>query len=145
MRKAFLCHHENHISYLCHSFHAWIPTRPEAYMCCDKYVYCPVKYGHGLLCFMQGLYEFWYTWYIYSYNLFLITMTSWWARWRLKSPASRLFTQPGNSPHKWPVTRKMFSFDDIIILTGSVALRHSFDYPAGWRWSNPEGYRWNKS
>ena len=23
-----------------------------------------------------------------------ITMTSWWARWRLKSPASRLFTQP---------------------------------------------------
>ena len=24
----------------------------------------------------------------------LITMTSWWARWRLKSPASRLFTQP---------------------------------------------------
>ena len=24
----------------------------------------------------------------------IITMTSWWARWRLKSPASRLFTQP---------------------------------------------------
>ena len=23
-----------------------------------------------------------------------ITVTSWWARWRLKSPASRLFTQP---------------------------------------------------
>ena len=23
-----------------------------------------------------------------------ITMTSWWARWRLKSPASRVFTQP---------------------------------------------------
>ena len=57
----------------------------------------------------------------------IITMTSQWARWRLKSPASRLFTQPfiraqikvdikaprhwpcvGYSPHKWPVTRKMF-------------------------------------
>ena len=56
----------------------------------------------------------------------------------VKSPASRLFTQPfiraqtsklrvtgrcvGNSPgpvnstHKWPVTRKMFPFDDVIML-----------------------------
>ena len=24
---------------------------------------------------------------------------------------------PVNSPHKWPVTRKMFSFDDIIMMT----------------------------
>ena len=23
---------------------------------------------------------------------------------------------PGNSPHKWPVTRKMFPFDDVIIV-----------------------------
>ena len=73
-----------------------------------------------------------------------IRVTSWWARWRLKLPASRLFTQsfiqtqikenikaprhwplrgeftgdrgPVNSPHKWPVTQKMFSFDDVIIL-----------------------------
>ena len=57
-------------------------------------------------------------------------------RWRLKSPASQLFTQPfiptqikeniqsspslavhgeftGN-PHRWPVTRKTFPFDDVI-------------------------------
>ena len=59
----------------------------------------------------------------------------------LKSPASRLFTQPFiqaqikenikaprhwplwgesiggpvNSPHKWPVTRKMFTSDDVIM------------------------------
>ena len=50
-----------------------------------------------------------------------------------KSPVSRLFTQPFiqaqmkenikaprhrwpvNSPHKWPVTRKMFPFDDVIM------------------------------
>ena len=64
-------------------------------------------------------------------------MTSLWARRRLKSPASRLFTQafiqgadqrkhqsstslafvrwPMNSPHKGPVTRKMFPFDDVIM------------------------------
>ena len=60
-----------------------------------------------------------------------IMMTSWWPHWRLKSPASQLFTQsfiqaslafvwgihlgPVNSPHKWPVTRKMFPFDDVIM------------------------------
>ena len=71
----------------------------------------------------------------------LITVTSQWARWRLKSPASRLFTQSfiqtqikentkaprhwplwgeftGEFPHKWPVTRKMFPFHDVIMLTG---------------------------
>ena len=67
-----------------------------------------------------------------------ITVTLWWARWRLKSPASRLFTQPFiqaqikekhqisaslafvrgpvNCPHKWPVTRKMFPLDDVIMI-----------------------------
>ena len=72
----------------------------------------------------------------------LITMTSQWARWRLKSPASRLFTQPFvfiqvhikesiKAPRHWPlwwestgdrwipsqrpVTRKMFPFDDSIM------------------------------
>ena len=69
-----------------------------------------------------------------------ITMTSQWTRCRLKSPASRLFTQPFiqtqikqnikssaalafvrgihrgpvNSPHKWPVTPKRVPFDDVI-------------------------------
>ena len=63
-------------------------------------------------------------------------MTSLWARWGLKSPASRLFTQrfqrkhqssaslafvwgihrwPVKSPHKWPVARKMFPFDDVVM------------------------------
>ena len=69
-------------------------------------------------------------------------MTSRWERWRLKSPASRLFTQlliqgadqrkhqssaslayarvihrwPVISPNKWSVTRKMLPFDDVIML-----------------------------
>ena len=43
---------------------------------------------------------------------FHITMTSWWARQRLKSPASRLFTQPFiqtqikeniKAPRHWPL------------------------------------------
>ena len=55
-----------------------------------------------------------------------------WARKRLKLTASRLFAQPFvqssllafvrgihrwpmGSPHKWPVTRKMFPFDDVIM------------------------------
>ena len=61
-----------------------------------------------------------------------ITVTSKWARWRLKSPAYLLFTQWSaqawiketsklrvtglcemNSPHKGPVTWKMFPFDDV--------------------------------
>ena len=39
---------------------------------------------------------------------------------RHQSPASLAFVRrihhwPVNSPHKWPVTRKMFSFDDVIM------------------------------
>ena len=62
-----------------------------------------------------------------------ITVTSQWALWRLKSPTSRLFTSkktsnsaslafvgwihrwPVDSPHKGPVTLKMFPFDDVIM------------------------------
>ena len=70
-----------------------------------------------------------------------ITVTSLWTRWRLKSPASRLFAQsfvqvqmnaiikvprqwhlggihrwPVDSPHKGPVTQKMFPFNDVIMV-----------------------------
>ena len=69
------------------------------------------------------------------YNICMnIRMTSKWARWRLKSPASRLFIQafiqaqikenikapphwPVNSPHKGPVTWNFFPFDDAIMNT----------------------------
>ena len=67
-----------------------------------------------------------------------ITLTSQWMRWRLESPATKLFTQPFtdqrkhqisaslafvrgihrspvDSPHKGPVTLKMFPFDDVIM------------------------------
>ena len=59
----------------------------------------------------------------------IITMTSWWSPWRLKSPASRLFAQfslrriskktsklrvTGLCAER-PATRKMFSFDDVIM------------------------------
>ena len=77
-----------------------------------------------------------------------ITMASWWARWRLKSHASQLFTQPFvqgvdprkhqssaslafvggihqwtlNSPHKGSVTRKTFPFDDVIMTCAQCRL-----------------------
>ena len=34
---------------------------------------------------------------------------------RKQSSASLAFVSPVNSPHKWPVTRKMFPFDDVIM------------------------------
>ena len=80
-----------------------------------------------------------------------ITMTSQWAWWRLRSPASRLFTQPfiraqikenfkvprhwplcgeytgtGEFPHKRPVTRKMFPFDDVIMSTHLYTLPNRY-------------------
>ena len=58
----------------------------------------------------------------------------------LKSPVSRLFTQPfakaqiqenikaprhwPNSPHKWPVTRKIFLVDDVIITAKILRWHH---------------------
>ena len=36
-----------------------------------------------------------------------ITVMSWWARWRLKSPALRLFTQPFIQAHTWNFTAKL--------------------------------------
>ena len=79
-----------------------------------------------------------------------ITMTSHWARWRLKSPASRLFTQPYvqgadqrkhqssaslafvrgnhrwpvNSCYKGPVTRKMTPFDDVVMMVSKYVFKN---------------------
>ena len=72
----------------------------------------------------------------------IIAVTSYWVGWRLKSPASTIVYSTGyssadqrkhqssaslafvrvihwwsvNSLHKWPVTRKMFPFDDVIMI-----------------------------
>ena len=35
---------------------------------------------------------------------------------------------PVNSPHKWPVTRKMFPFDDVIMRAFSTSWCHPSDY-----------------
>ena len=53
-----------------------------------------------------------------------ITVTLWWAQWRLKSPALWVFTQSFiqtqikeniKAPRQRPVTRKIFPFDDVIM------------------------------
>ena len=77
-----------------------------------------------------------------QYRFLVITVTSYWVQWRLKSSASLLFTQPFiqaqikkniRAPHRWPlcreltndrciprtngtITRKMFPFDDVIMV-----------------------------
>ena len=40
---------------------------------------------------------------------------------KTSKPASLAFVSPVNSPHKWPVTRKMFPFDDV-----SMALNYEW-------------------
>ena len=93
---------------------------------------------------------------------FHITMTSLWAWWRLKSPASRLFTQPFilgadqrkhqssaslafvrgihrwpvHSPHKGPVTRKMFPFDDVMHQAYFVGIKATIRLA----WHGPNAY-----
>ena len=88
------------------------------------------------------------SWLCHEY-LKCITVKLSWARWRLKSPASRWFAQPFvlaqlkrkrqgsaslacvrgihqspvNSRHKGPVTRKMFPLDDVIMWTAYNSLR----------------------
>ena len=41
---------------------------------------------------------------------------------RKKQSSTPLARSPVNSPHKGPVTRKMFSFDDVIMISGICAL-----------------------
>ena len=40
---------------------------------------------------------------------------------------------PVNSPHKWPVTRKMFPFDDVIMLTLDQFCCKVIIYTSGWQ------------
>ena len=53
---------------------------------------------------------------------------------------------PVNSPHKWPVTRKMFSFDDVIMATGlcpsSVSLRLRHFIHTKWQLKRPQVTYW---
>ena len=88
-----------------------------------------------------------------------ITMTSSRAGWRLKSPASRLLTQPfiqaqikenikaprdwlfvGNLPvnslHKGPGRRKMSLFDDVILVYMIPAIfQETFSNTCQWKWA----------
>ena len=48
---------------------------------------------------------------------------------------------PVNSPHKWPVTRKMFSFDDVIMLPRHGSPRTSLQHPCKWKLPSLSGKR----
>ena len=55
---------------------------------------------------------------------------------KYQSSASLAFVRgihrrPVNSPHKWPVTRKMFPFDDVIMIMLIIQLNQ-------WHWRNPD-------
>ena len=40
---------------------------------------------------------------------------------------------PVNSPHKWPVTRKMFPFDDVIMTVLHLVVQHRTSPASLWR------------
>ena len=128
-----------------------------------QYTVCPVKHLHvtvALCCLVICYYwvDLW-RWFTHIpgdgfvdsgaiMKLLVITVTSWWVRLRLRSPASRLYAQrlfkcrskkisksratglckgnspmTGESPHKGPVTPKMFPFDDVIMCGREVTLK----------------------
>ena len=88
-----------------------------AYVRCHfQYISCQYVYFCHFCCYYHVGYLFYLhdiTMLLMVYSLLhLITMTSQWPRWRLKSPASRLFTQQfiqtqikGNikAPRHWPL------------------------------------------
>ena len=67
---------------------------------------------------------------ITSVEIFCSTVSSGAYHRKHQSSASLAFVRPSpmNSPHKWPVTRKMFPFDDVIILCGRWAISEAYDY-----------------
>ena len=99
-----------------------------------------------------------------------ITVRSSWARWRLKSPAPQLLVQPfvqaqikenikaprhwplcRDSPHKRPVTRKMFPFNDAVMRQDFDSIIIGLDrLPTHWipsllfkSFFFSEGHHWN--
>ena len=62
---------------------------------------------------------------ITSLNVVYSTVYSGPEQTKYQSSASLAFvrgihSEPVNSPHKWPVTRKMFPFDDVIMCFGGL-------------------------
>ena len=47
---------------------------------------------------------------------------------------------PVNSPHKWPVTRKMFPFDDVIMQNNDVTTWTQFPYYSPVEWPVTDGF-----
>ena len=69
---------------------------------------------------------------ITSLTIVYLTVYSGADQWIHLSSASLAFVRgidrwPVNSPHKWPVTRKMFPFDDVIIYCESVERRLDYN------------------
>ena len=51
---------------------------------------------------------------------------------RVTGLCSGIHRRPVNSPYKWPVTRKMFPFDDVIMSCPPGAVRQYIPSPQGW-------------
>ena len=67
----------------------WLIFNKSAYL--DNFTICFHQHTFLLLCVLEAC--------IIIVISLTIIVTSWWARWHLKSPASRLFTQPFTQAH----------------------------------------------
>ena len=53
--------------------------------------------------------------------------------------------RPVNSPHKWPVTRKMFPFDDVIMISGNIQRIMTIVIGKIWDTKSRDDFRWFQS
>ena len=112
------------------------PIRKLLQRCWDKKYKCTSKLDfvnfNGILIFLENEYISWtklmhlklslISWCILQYKDFrhqaVFARVTWW-RHQMKTFFALLAICAGiwpvNSPHKWPVTRKMFPFDDVIM------------------------------
>ena len=63
---------------------------------------------------------------------------------KYQSSASQAFVrainrEPVNSPHKWPVTRKMFPFHDVVMTTDELMYRYPFHFQPVIGYGNSHG------
>ena len=94
-------------------FHMHILWKFDPIFCCYSEIHIPRDLSHGLMRVVVYSHS-WRSLIIHSINR-SITVTSQWARWRLKSPASLLFTWPFiqtqikenfKAPRHWPLCGK---------------------------------------
>ena len=127
----FMAFHDSAFGDFLHTISMWVST----YMCLITSINVPVRdmtlYQIGQIYYndvIMGTMGYQIT----SLRIVYSTIHSSADQIKHQNSASLAFTgihwSPVNSPHKWPVTRKMFPFDVVIIIYIFPCIRKSLDY-----------------